>query len=406
MCLVVVIKAIIMADKKYIDWRVIARRLLGKATPEECEQVESWMEESAENATYYRKAERYFGTYYTGLESRSVDVEGAWTEFLAYTSKAERRLRLRKIVRLAAAVVVPLFVACFVWWLEEEKPERVEVARRVSIEPGTLKAVLEVASGKRIALSDTVNVVRVARELNGRQEQDEAAPDETVAYNTILVPKGGEFKLTLADGTRIVLNSDSRLRFPERFAGDDRQVFLEGEAFFEVARDTSRPFVVGVQESRVRVLGTSFNVKGYGDDAYIQTTLVEGKVGFQAPGRAPMEEIAPGEQITYEKETGKTVVRAVNPDVYTAWIKGAWIMEGVCLDEMMKQLSRWYDVSVFYQNPEAKELVFTGDLERYENCEDILRLIEMTTDVRFEIKDRTIIVKIHEKSADVGSVCR
>ena len=386
-----------MTDKKYISWRVIARRLLDKATREECEQVEAWLKESEENKIYYRKAKRYFDIYYTGAENRSVDMERAWEEFLRYTDKVQKRVEWKKWMRIVAAVFLPLLIVGGVFWYSGKKDvEDVKVAQSVSIGPGKIKAVLQVVSGAEITLSDTVNVVQMARQINERQEKSAGAPlqeDASIKYNTIIVPKGGEYSLALEDGTRIVLNSDSRLRFPEYFGKNGRCVFLEGEAYFEVAKDSSRPFVVGVQESFIQVLGTSFNVKGYKDDSYIQTTLVEGKVRFKPRGNEDLKEISPGEQVTYDKNTGEVVVKEVNPNVYAAWVKGVWIVEGMRLDEMMKQVSRWYDVTVFYQNPEAKELVFTGDLERYDNCEDILRLIEMTTNVRFEIKDRTIIVK-------------
>ena len=386
-----------MTDKKYISWRVIARRLLDKATREECEQVEAWLKESEENKIYYRKAKRYFDIYYTGAEDGSVDMERAWEEFLRYTDKVQKRVEWKKWMRIVAAIFLPLLIVGGVFWYSGKKDvEDVKVAQSVSIGPGKIKAVLQVVSGAEITLSDTVNVVQMARQINERQEKSAGAPlqeDASIKYNTIIVPKGGEYSLALADGTRIVLNSDSRLRFPEYFGKNGRGVFLEGEAYFEVAKDSSRPFVVGVQESFIQVLGTSFNVKGYKDDSYIQTTLVEGKVCFKPRGNEDLKEISPGEQVTYDKNTGEVVVKEVNPNVYAAWVKGVWIVEGMRLDEMMKQVSRWYDVTVFYQNPEAKELVFTGDLERYDNCEDILHLIEMTTNVRFEIKDRRIIVK-------------
>ena len=387
-----------MASKEYIDWNVIARRILGKATGEENARVEAWLAESEANEAYYRKARRYFEVYYTGLGSREVDVESAWGEFLAYTCRSERRLRMRRLARLAAAVALPLLVAVAVLWPEgRDGAERVEVARSLPIEPGTLKAVLRVSSGEEVALSDTVDVVRMVERLSGEraeaEERGDSARGRAERFSTVIVPKGGEFTLTLADGTRVVMNSDSRMRFPERFEGDTRRVFLAGEAFFEVARDSARPFVVGVRGSHVRVLGTSFNVKGYADDSYVQTTLVEGRVAFRAEGRGREEELTPGEQATYDRETGELVVRKVNAAACTAWVKGGWVVEGVRLEEMMKQLSRWYNVAVFYQNPAAKELIFTGDLERYEDFDVVLRLIEMTTDVRFEVNGRTITVK-------------
>lgn len=383
--------------RMYINWDVIVRRILGKATEQDNERVERWLAENEGNRTYYRKAERYFNVYYTGEKQRQVDVEEAWNEFLIYAGKSRNRLHLRMRIAIVAAIIFPVFILAAVFWLPLEEERQVEVTPNTSLLPGYTKAVLLTFAGEKVGLSDTTDVVRMIRTLSNSQNEvaarEKIVPREEAKYNTIIVPRGGEFRLTLADGTDVVINSDSRLRFPDRFVGAKREVFLTGEAFFEVAKDSLHPFVVGVRESNVRVLGTSFNVKGYLDDDYIQTTLVEGRVAFQASHDAEIQEMRPGQQVTYDRETGECASREVNTSVYTAWVKGMWVLEGVRLEEIMKQLSRWYDVTVFYQNPKAKDLVFTGDLERYENCEIILNMISLTTDVKFEIKEHEIIVE-------------
>lgn len=383
--------------RMYINWDVIVRRILGKATEQDNERVERWLAENEGNRTYYRKAERYFNVYYTGEKQRQVDVEEAWNEFLIYAGKSRNRLHLRMRIAIVAAIIFPVFILAAVFWLPLEEERQVEVTPNTSLLPGNTKAVLLTFAGEKVGLSDTTDVVRMIRTLSNSQNEvaarEKIVPREEAKYNTIIVPRGGEFRLTLADGTDVVINSDSRFRFPDRFTGIEREVFLTGEAFFEVAKDSLHPFVVGVRESNVRVLGTSFNVKGYSDDDYIQTTLVDGQVAFQANHDAEIKEMRPGQQVTYDRETGECVFRDVNTDVYTAWVKGMWVLEGVRLEEIMKQLSRWYDVGVFYQNPKAKDLVFTGDLERYENCEIILNMISLTTDVKFEIKEHEIIVE-------------
>ena len=142
------------------------------------------------------------------------------------------------------------------------------------------------------------------------------------------------------------------------------------------------------------MLGTVFNVNAYPEEAFVKTTLVSGEVAFRCEGKNDSIVIAPGEQVAYEKSTGEVTVAPVNVNVYTAWAEGKWIIEGERLEDIMRQLSRWYDVSVFYQNPEVKDLIFTGDLEKYDHCEVVLNIISMTTNVEFEIKDKTIIVKM------------
>lgn len=216
----------------------------------------------------------------------------------------------------------------------------------------------------------------------------------SIAYNVIIVPKGGEYDLTLMDGTTVTLNADSKLSIPEVFVGEERRVCLEGEAFFSVAKDVQRPFIVETLAGEVNVLGTEFNLSAYPDDEYVQTTLVEGEVAFLGKGMVDRLVIEPGEQVTYNKVSGEIAVKGVNTMIYTAWTQGKWIIEGMRLEDMMKQIARWYDVTIFYQNQAAKELIFTGDLERYNNCEMILDIIAMTTNVEFIVKDRVITVRM------------
>lgn len=200
--------------------------------------------------------------------------------------------------------------------------------------------------------------------------------------------------LVLADGTSVVINADSKLSIPDRFEGKERRVRLEGEALFHVVKDAEHPFVVEMEGGDVTVLGTVFNVSAYSEEVCIQTTLVEGSVAFRGKGMKEARVIVPGEQVTYDVQTNSVEVEKVDTGIYTAWAEGKWIIEGKRLEDIMKQLVRWYDVSVFYQNPEVKELVFTGDLEKYSSCNVILDIISMTTSVEFELKDKMIIVKM------------
>jgi len=221
----------------------------------------------------------------------------------------------------------------------------------------------------------------------------EKMDEETqMEYNTIIVPRGGEYSLALADGTRIKINSDSKLTFPHRFMGEERRVRLEGEALFDVVKDKEHPFIVETAKGNVQVLGTLFDINVYPEEDVVQTTLVEGRVVFKGRGMSQHVELSPGEQVTYNMKSGESHVEKVNTKVYVGWAEGKWFIEGERLEDITKQLSRWYDVEFFYKNPEAKELVFTGDLEKYD--EVALDIISMTTNVMFTIRDRAIIVQM------------
>ena len=379
-----------MADRMHINWDIIVRQILDVATDEEKERVEVWLAEDEGNREYYRKAKRYFDKYYTGEETRVVDSKGAWDEFVIHADKSLKKRTLRMIIKYAAVLLLPLCLGIGYWFLGNDAPKTTTIAENISIEPGTTKAVLVFNSGQQVELTDSVAFEQAIEKF----KPDPAQVDEPVKYNKIIVPRGGEYNLVLADGTSVMINSDSKLSIPDRFVGKERRIYLEGEALFDVTQDVEHPFIVETEGGDVTVLGTVFNVNAYSDEECVQTTLVEGIVAFRGKGMPDARMISPGEQITYDVQTKVVNVEKVDTKVYTAWTEGKWIIEGKCLDEIMKQLARWYDVTIFYQNPEVKDLVFTGDLEKYSNCNVILDIISMTTNVEFELKDRVIVVKM------------
>lgn len=376
-------------DRKYINWELIVRHLTDVATDEEREEVERWLTEDEGNREYYRKAKRYFEIYYTGKETRVVDCKGAWKEFVVYADKYRGICIWRAIAKYAAILLFPLCVGLVYWFSGNDEARTTFVPKSIAIEPEMAKAVLVFNSGLQVKLTDSIAFEQAIKKF-----KPDVQVDKAIEYNKIIVPKGGEYNLVLADGTSVIINSDSKLSVPDRFEGKERRVYLEGEALFHVARDEEHPFIVETNGGDVTVLGTVFNVNAYSDEDYVQTTLVEGSVAFQGKGMTDARTISPGEQITYDVQANSINVERVNTSIFTAWTEKKWIIEGKRLDEIMKQLTRWYDITVFYQNPEAKELIFTGDLEKYDECNVVLDIISMTTNVEFELKEGVIVVKM------------
>lgn len=376
-------------DRKYINWELIVRHLTDVATGEEREEVERWLTEDEGNREYYRKAKRYFEIYYTGKETRVVDCEGAWKEFVVYADKYRGICIWRAIAKYAVILLFPLCVGLVYWFSGNDEARTTFVPKSIAIEPEMVKAVLVFNSGLQVKLTDSIAFEQAIKKF-----KPDVQVDKAIEYNKIIVPKGGEYNLVLADGTSVIINSDSKLSVPDRFEGKERRVYLEGEALFHVARDEEHPFIVETNGGDVTVLGTVFNVNAYSDEDYVQTTLVEGSVAFQGKGMTDARTISPGEQITYDVQANSINVERVNTSIFTAWTEKKWIIEGKRLDEIMKQLTRWYDITVFYQNPEAKELIFTGDLEKYDECNVVLDIISMTTNVEFELKEGVIVVKM------------
>ena len=210
-------------------------------------------------------------------------------------------------------------------------------------------------------------------------------------FNTLVIPVGGLYELELSDGTRVWLNSVSQLRYPVQFTGKERKVYLSGEAYFDVKTDSLRPFVVESEGMDVRVYGTEFNVTAYRDEK-LRTTLVQGKVGIKVDGEKELL-LRPGQMAEYDAQTKHLEVQEVNTYLYTAWIEGTFAFKDETIEEIMGRLSRWYDLNVFYANEEVKKQLYDGIIPQVKDFEDVLRMIEGTATIHFEIKGNTVIVR-------------
>ena len=211
-------------------------------------------------------------------------------------------------------------------------------------------------------------------------------------YNKLVTPIGGEYRLTLSDGTKVFLNAASELKYPVEFMGDRRVVDLDGEAYFEVHKDNQRPFVVRTKGAEVCVLGTSFNVNTYGDDGRIYTTLVNGSVRVLSVKNGQEKVLTPGMQGVMNMQTGQLMVREVDVESYVAWREGRFVFRTMTLDLIMQQLQRWYDFEVFYQNLELKDYEFRGVIKRDMDLDKVLSVIKATTNVDFEVKGKVITI--------------
>lgn len=246
--------------------------------------------------------------------------------------------------------------------------------RRVVLDEGTADAVFGDSSAVR-------------KEGDKLVYEAVADGDTAVSYNRLITPRGGEYTVVLADGTQVWLNAESELTYPVRFAGSERRVFLKGEAYFDVAKCEGKKFIVSSGNTQVSVLGTEFNVKGY-EDGQVAATLVEGAVVV----RHEEEEcrLKPGEQAVVREDGIK--VAEVETVLYTAWKDGFFIYREASLDAIMQELARWYDFTYFYQNSGVADLNLTAKLRKFDQVEDVFEILEMTGQVEFVIKNKTVTI--------------
>ena len=211
-----------------------------------------------------------------------------------------------------------------------------------------------------------------------------------IVYHTLRVPAGADYQVTLADGTKVWLNCESTLRYPVEFGDEKREVYLDGEGYFEVNKAAEWPFIVNAEQMQVKVTGTKFNVKSYSTEPIVHTTLVEGSVWAYTD--QTQVQLTPSEQFRYDKETGKTSVQKVDTELYTGWIEGMFVFRNQRLEDVMNDLARWYNMTIFYSTAETKEIRISTNLNRYKNIDDLLEIINESGKVVVARKDNTITI--------------
>lgn len=263
------------------------------------------------------------------------------------------------------------------------------------IVPGSSMAYLEVNNKAKIELTAKDSLLLFqeskARVDSGRIVYSETnSKEDKVEYHSINVPRNGEFFVQLSDGTKVWVNAESKLGFNSKFTGKQRLVDLEGEAYFEVAKNPDKPFIVRTSKADIRVLGTKFNVKAYRDEDYTYATLNEGKVQVRKDDL--IETLKPNQQIIINNRTSEYKKKEVNASIYSAWVKGQFIFKDERLEDILISLSRWYNVSVFYPEAELKERRFSISIDRYDDIQILLNQMELTHRVDFTMNGSAIIV--------------
>ena len=312
--------------------------------------------------------------------------------------RKSRRMTLRWSVAASVILLIGLFVGRMVnEWRDLDEMRMLAETERIV--PG-VKAELILSTGERVVLNqqrvsiEGVNETGIQNDsVTGLNYTMAKVQGEELVYNTMRIPVGGFYQLALSDGSKVWLNSMTELRFPVAFTGEERKVYLTGEAYFEVAPDSKHPFIVVTEEGmEVKVYGTEFNMSTY-QHGVVQTVLVSGKVGIRVNATGKEVMLAPRQMAEYSEKTGMVRVEDTDPYRYIAWKDGEFVFERETIEEIMERLGRWYDVKVFYENESLKQKRFTGVISRYENIEQVLRLIEGPATLRFEVKGNVVMVK-------------
>ncbi len=251
--------------------------------------------------------------------------------------------------------------------------------------PGSKSKTMIALLKQSLKYAAVVSITLLAVYFSDKYTTQEPLEETASLFHQIIVPMGQISEFTFADGTRVWLNSGTILRFPENF-GNARDLQLDGEAYFEVTKNVEKPFVVRAGAQQVKVFGTSFNIRSYGDLDYIETTLVEGSLGISTTNFETIDMLSPGEQMRISENGSNKVIRKVDTLPYEAWKEGKLIFRNKSLGEIAIDLERWYNVKISFNDSEIKNFRFSGTILKYKPIDQILEAIKLTSPIRFTIQ--------------------
>ncbi len=384
-----------MINKSFRTAELIAGYLSGSLTTKEKRELEYWRSSPENEALFQKICDEEQMELHCQSSTRFRPDEG-WNKI---EKKIERRIRKNYLLafsRYAAILILPI---CLLFLIKEPETGNAVsgIAEAIRIEPGEKKAILTLENGETIALNTSHGVLTEkdgtvihidSSTLNYTNKQSIAQQQEPI-YNKVQVPHGGEYSLYLSDGTKVYLNAMSSLLFPVSFTGETRTVELHGEAYFEV-QPHSAPFIVKANGIETTVLGTSFNISAY-DGENIETTLVSGSIRVStAQGASRI--LHPSQQAIIDPQQQTILVKEVDAIFYTSWIKGKINFKDRPLEEIMKTLSRWYDIETVYASEAVRKMKFGCYVDRYQEIKPFLELLEISGKLHITQNDKTIVI--------------
>ena len=380
--------------------KLLFKRITGIISEEETNLLNAWRKEDIRHEQLYSRLLNTQMLKQAYRQRKTVNVERPMKDMLKRIESSvnqSRNINLRKW-SVAASIALIICLGTTMMWYRSTKTldnPMVTTDRLVEsseIKPGETKAILTAADGEKIILgadeSNNKSAIESHNSPIGKQE--------LVAQLCLSVPRGGEFKIVLEDGSEVWLNSESELIYPESFSETERRVTVSGEAYFKIAKDEERPFYVETGKQLVQVYGTEFNIRSYNEDENIYTTLVNGSIALsKTDDKSGRLMLTPGHQVLFNKENKITSVRSVDTEVITSWRHGRFVFEEQKLEQIMIELSRWYSFDFIFESDNLRQIVFMGSIPRYSDFSTTLAILEKSGGIRFKV-DGEIVTILHK----------
>lgn len=385
-----------MIDLPQDIYNLMLDRLTGSIADDDSVRLQQWLKASEDHRILWKEIA---GLWYCGKihyhERMDKASEQAW-EIICRKHAHLRRRRILALVTSIAASVLLVVGSILLFFPSSDNRSQVQSITDLVARQERQGVTLVLSTGEQVGLGKNVLYeepgVNIHSDSSGiiYREQDSILPQDGIGYNELIVPVGGEYQLTLSDSTHVILNADTRLRFPIRFAAGSREIWISGEAYLKVAPNPQKPFIVHTEKTDVQVLGTEFNVTAYRDEPVTEITLVRGLVRVDVDGKR--EELKPGYQVKVDHADMKVENKQVNVHDYVAWKDGLFLFDDISLSQLMIRLGRWYNIHFEYRHEELKLKKFTGGFRRYDGIEKILEMIGNVNDVDFNVENGCVVI--------------
>lgn len=377
--------------------RLLVKRAESKLNANEGLDFENWKNQSEKRQKFADSLQNKDQVLNDLKRYQSFNKNKSWNALAQKINNSKKpKYNFQNIYRAAAIGIMLLSVGSSLFYFLGSDTKNEILAETIT--PGEFNAILTIENNEAIYLRDTISKeiitqdVKLADVKNGHLEYLSSQTLEPVKME-IVVPEKSEFHFELSDGSEIWMNAGSKAIFYQPFKPGRRQVYVEGETYFKVRKDTARPFIVDILgHNKIEVLGTEFNIKAYPNDTFHSSVLVEGSIVWQTHN-GETHLMKPGQLLNFTQTDETVEIENVDTYSFLAWKNGRFVFEEASMNEIMEQLSRWYGVNISYQNKAMKDMKFSVDVKRYDSLQTILNMLELTQKVKFEINESEIIIQ-------------